>query len=412
MTTNAPSPTPTSSPDRRPREDRAVIALFLVALIAPSIALLAGIRPPNLEGGEPAVLPTIDASTVGDPATYAAIDRWVAESFPLRATGAAAYGAVDYGLLGGSPNPDVIVGHGDWLFTITELQPVCRFTAAEVLADLDAVAADFAGAGVDFRFTVPPDKHVIHPEQVRPESGLGGSCADQRQAELRAGMTARPGVAVEVWSALEAVRAADPERQLYFHQDTHWTPLGALVATEALIASLAPGLWSADQVPTDGFANYETDLSRLIGLPSKERVPKLVIRPGVTVTEGAIDLGVDIDNAREVATFTVDAAAPAVEGRTLIVYDSFYGTNMRRIAPWFRESVWVHVGDLTDHPTMVRSLPSFDRVVVARVERGVYDTDLVTLLAPVIAAARAEAATRLDGGHLATVEDPQQGEDE
>jgi alginate O-acetyltransferase complex protein AlgJ len=370
-------------------EDRLAIAVFMLVLIVPALALLAGVRPPDLEGGEPAVLPAIDATTAGDPATYAKVDRWVAESFPLRTVGASAYGALDYGLLGGSPNPDVIVGHGDWLFTATELEPVCRFTAAQVLDQLDAVAASLAEVGMDFRFTVPPDKHVIYPEQVVPGSGLGASCADQRQAELRAGMTARPGVAVEVWSALEAVRAADPERPIYFEQDTHWTPLGALVATEALIESLAPDLWSPDQVPTDGFANYETDLSRLIGLPARQRVPKLVIRPGVTVTEGTIPLAVDIDNARDVATFAVDPAAAAVEGRTLVVYDSFYGTNMRRIAPWFRDSVWVHYGDLTDNPALVASLPAFDRVVVARVERGVYDSDLVSLLSPIIEAARA-----------------------
>lgn len=376
------TPTP-----NRPREDRTVIAGFLLALVVPAVALLIGVRPPDLEGGAPATLPPIDLSTAGDPSTYAAVDRWVAESFPLRAAAASAYGVIDYGLLGGSPNPDVIVGRDGWLFTITELRPVCRFTAAEVLAGLDEVSAALAAHGIDLRFTVPPDKHVIHPDEVVPGSGLGTSCADDREAELEAGMLARPTIAVPVWSALRAVRVADPERPIYFHQDTHWTPLGALVATEALIDSLAPGLWSEDQVPTDGFANYETDLSRLIGLPNKERVPKLVIRPGVEVTEGSIELAVDIDNARDVATFAVDPAAAAVEGRTLIVYDSFYGTNMRRIAPWFRESVWVHQGDLTDHPALVASLPRFDRVVVARVERGVYDTDLPMLLAPIIEAA-------------------------
>lgn len=380
----ADTPTPTQ---HRPREDRAVIAGFLLALVVPAAALLIGVRPPDLEGGTPAALPTIDLSTAGDPATYAAVDRWVAESFPLRAAAAGAYGVIDYGLLGGSPNPDVIVGRDGWLFTITELRPVCRFTAAEVLTSLDDVSAALAARGIDLRFTVPPDKHVIHPDEVVPGSGLGTSCADEREAELEAGMLARPAIAVPVWSALRAVRVADPERPIYFHQDTHWTPLGALVATEALIDSLAPGLWSDDQVPTDGFANYETDLSRLIGLPNKERVPKLVIRPGVEVTEGSIELAVDIDNARDVATFAVDPTAAAVEGRTLIVYDSFYGTNMRRIAPWFRESVWVHQGDLTDHPALVASLPRFDLVVVARVERGVYDTDLRELLAPIIEAA-------------------------
>lgn len=390
MTDPTPNPThaPTHPPTRdHPREDRAVIAAFLLALVVPAAALLIGVRPPNLEGGTPATLPTIDPSTVGDPATYAAVDRVVAESFPLRAAAAGAYAALDYGLLGGSPNADVIVGRDGWLFSITELRPVCRFSAAEVLAGVDEVSVALTERGIDFRFTVPPEKHVIYPDQVVPESGLGTSCADDRRAELEAGMQARPDVAVPVWSALRDVRLADPDRPIYFQQDTHWTPLGALVATEAMIGSLAPGLWSADQVPTEGFANYETDLSRLIGLPSKERVPRLDVRPGVEVTEGSIELAVDIDNARDVATFAVDRAAAAVEGRTLVVYDSFYGTNMRRIAPWFRESVWVHQGDLTDHPALVASLPRFDRVVVARVERGVYDTDLPTLLGPIIAAA-------------------------
>ncbi len=369
------------------REERVVIAGFLLVLIIPALALLAGFRPTDIEGGDPATLPTFDTTTVGDPATYAAVDRWVAESFPLRNVAARAYGAIDYGLLGGSPNPDVIVGRDGWLFTITELQPVCRFSAAEVLAGLDTVTSQLAAVGIELRLTVPPDKHVIYPERIVPGSGLGTSCADRSREALRAGMAARPQAAVEVWSRLEQAHAADPDRPLYFAQDTHWTPLGALVATKGLIESVAPGLWSEDQVPTDGFANYETDLSRLIGLPARERVPKLVIRPGVAVEEGTIDLGIDIDNARDVATFRVDMAAAAVEGRTLIVYDSFYGTNMRRIAPWFRDSVWVHQGDLTDHPSLVASLPAFDRIVVARVDRGVYDTDLAALLAPLIAAA-------------------------
>jgi hypothetical protein len=84
----------------------------------------------------------------------------------------------------------------------------------------------------------------------------------------------------------------------------------------------------------------------------------------------------------------VERTANAVEGRTLIVYDSYFRTNERRIAPWFRDSVWVHADDLKRSPELVADLPQFDRVVVERVERSVYDIDLDALLAPVIAAAR------------------------
>ncbi len=76
----------------------------------------------------------------------------------------------------------------------------------------------------------------------------------------------------------------------------------------------------------------------------------------------------------------------AIEGRTLVVYDSFFGTSEARIAPWFRESVWVHYNDLIYHPELVDDLPSFDRIVLERVERDAHSVDAATLLAPVFAA--------------------------
>jgi hypothetical protein len=48
--------------------------------------------------------------------------------------------------------------------------------------------------------------------------------------------------------------------------------------------------------------------------------------------------------------------------------------------------VWVHVGDLGRLPELVEDLPAFDRVVIERVERGVYDLDLDALLAPFVEA--------------------------
>jgi hypothetical protein len=100
-----------------------------------------------------------------------------------------------------------------------------------------------------------------------------------------------------------------------------------------------------------------------------------------------VPTSVDLKSARDIGHYVVDREAKAVEGRTLIIYDSYFRTNERRIAPWFRDSVWVHADDLKRSPELVADLPAFDRVVVERAERSVYDIDLDTLLAPVIAAA-------------------------
>ena len=200
-------------------------------------------------------------------------------------------------------------------------------------------------------------------------------------------MAARSDRAIELWTRIAAERAANPTKQLYFRQDTHWTPLGAVIATRALVESLAPGVWDDAEMPVQGFASYNTDLSRLMGLPTKERVPRLVIRPGVKVERTTVATNVDLKSARDIGHYTVDPAAPAVEGRTLILYDSFFRTNEVRIAPWFRDSVWVHANDLERSPELGADLGAFDHVVIERVERSAYDLDLDALLAPIVAAA-------------------------
>jgi acetyltransferase AlgX (SGNH hydrolase-like protein) len=368
--------------------DRIVSVGFVVALIVPGIALALGIRPLDLEGRPAASLPPLDAGSLGEPSTYAAIDRWLAERFPGRNEAVGAHAAIDYGVLGGSTTPDVIVGRDGWLFTRTELEPVCDFTAAQVLGALDRAVDLLAAHRMDMRLTVPPDKHAIYPEKVAPGSGLGHACSDDRRAAMRAGMASRPDNAIELWGRMAAAHAAEPSTPLYFRQDTHWTPLGAVIATEALVESLAPGVWDEAEMPIEGYAAYDTDLSRLIGLPAKERVPRLVVRPGVDVARTTVPTNVDLKSARDIGRYRVEAGAAAVEGRTLVIYDSYFRTNMGRIAPWFRDSVWVHADDLKRSPELAADLPAFDHVVVERVERSVYDIDLDTLLTPIIAPAR------------------------
>jgi hypothetical protein len=368
--------------------DRLVSVAFVVALVLPGLAMTAGVRPAALEARRVATLPRLDADSLGEPATYAAIDRWLADRFPARNQAVGAHAAIDYGLLGGSTTPNVVVGRDGWLFTRTELEPVCTFTPDQVLAALDRVAAALSERGLDVRLIVPPDKHTIYRDEVVPGSGLGDACTDDRRAAMQAGMAARPAHAIELWARIAAERAAHPETPLYFRQDTHWTPLGAVIATRALVEALAHGVWDETQMPVEGFASYNTDLSRIMGLPAKERIPRLVVRPGVDVERTTVSTNVDLKNARDIGHYTVDPAVAAVEGRTLILYDSYFRTNERRIAPWFRDSVWVHASDLEESPELAADLPAFDHVVIERVERSAYDVDLEVLLAPIIAAAR------------------------
>jgi alginate O-acetyltransferase complex protein AlgJ len=374
-------PTPTRPSSSR--WDRVVAVAFVAALAVPGLALIAGIRPPELENRAAGALPTLDAQSLTEPGTYQAIDDYVTRNLPARDVAVDAYATLDYGLLGGSTDPDVVLGHDDWLFFAGELMPTCVVTPEALIRALDAVAAQAEAANVQFRFGIAPDKHAIYPEQVRTDPPIPEACTDAARDEVRAAMAARPGAAVDMWSAVLAERDRS-ESPLYFTQDSHWTPDGAMPAIAALVESLAPGVWDPSEITADGTSRYPMELARLMGKPRDAIVPRYVVRPSVTLEEGVLPTTVDLGNARDIFDYRTSGTADVVPGTTLIVYDSFFNINRQRIAPWFERSVWVHAGDLRDHPEIADILPPLDSIVLERVERGAYDTDVEQLLRPVL----------------------------
>ncbi|MDQ2965534.1 MAG: hypothetical protein M3R57_06775 [Chloroflexota bacterium] len=337
-----------------------------------------------IENRDPAAAPRIGIDGVADGSFFAALDRFVTDNFPLRTAAVAVQALIDHRLLGGTTNPDVVRGTDDWLFLTGELQPRCDFDVGTLLARVDETAAALEDAGKPFRYVVVPDKHSIYPERVLPGS-TAGSCTDVAREHLRAGLQARPGVAVELWTEMLAAKARDPGLPLYYVQDAHWTTLGATVGIRALVESLAPGTWDDAEVVVGGEQRHSSDLARLIGLPRVEVVPRVQMRPGLTADKRLIEPGVDISNSRDIPWFTVRTDRPLVPGRTLFVYDSLFGTQINYIVPWFKESVWVHEGDLYNLPELATVLPEFDNIVYERIERSALfsdpESDLRTILA-------------------------------
>ena len=378
-------------PDPLPRPanrwDRLVALAFVAALTIPGIALLAGVRPPELENRAEAAFPTLSLESLIEPSTYKAIDDYVARSLPARDVAVGAYATLDYEVLGGSTDPDVVVGVGDWLFFVGELRPTCAVTAGDLLAQWDAVTAAAERAGIRVRFGIAPDKHAIYPERLRPEPRMPVACTDAMRAEVRAGMAARPDSTVDFWTAVMAERERS-KTPIYFNQDSHWTPTGAMPAIKALVESLEPGVWDDDEITIDGTSRFPMELARLMGKPRDGIVPRYVVRPTVKVKQTAIATTVELGNARDLMVFVTSGSKRVVPGTTLVVYDSFFNINRQRMAPWFERTVWVHAGDLRDHPELVEALPAFDTIVLERVERGAYDTNLERLFRPVLDASR------------------------
>ncbi len=374
---------PDPIPLQTSRWDRLVALGFVAILTIPGLALVAGVRPPDLENRGDSALPSIDARALTEPSTYQAIDDYVTRNFPARDAAVSAYASLDYDLLRGSTDPDVVLGRDDWLFFIGELMPTCDVTPMDQMRAVDAVAVQAEAANVGFRFGIAPDKHAVYPDRLRPDLPMPEPCTDAARDEVRAAMAARPEITVDMWSAVLAERDRT-DMPLYFSQDSHWTPAGALPAIAALVESLAPGVWDPAEITIDGRTRYPMELARLMGKPRDAILPKYIVRPSVAVQETVLPTDVDLGNARDIEVYTTSGSDRVVPGTTLVIYDSFLNINKARMTPWFEHTVWVHAGDLRDFPEIADDLPPLDTIVLVRVERGAYDTNVETLLRPIL----------------------------
>lgn len=382
MTPTRPDAHATAPVGRPRRRDLAVVGIFIALLCIPGVAMLAGVRSPLIENRAAATILPVTVRAIADPRFFASVDQAVDDAFPLRGAAVAARAMIDYRVLGGSTNPDVVIGRDGWLFLTGEVFPRCPWTADGVLAIWDGVAAEFRAQGIELRMVVAPDKRTAYPQMLPAAVEGRVTCTDMERPSMQAGMAGRPDTAVELWTpVLGGIPAGDLHR--YYRLDSHWTPEGAQPAIRTLVDSMEPGLW--DEVPPARLpdASHVGDLSQLLGLPERETAPAFE-RAGVSVTQVEIPATVKSGSIRPVLRYTTTGTDVVVPGTTLFVYDSFLRIIADDVTPWFADSVWLHVDDLSRHGELAAQMPAFDRVIVARGERLAYLTDYETMLRPLL----------------------------
>lgn len=380
---------PPPSPSRRWRQlDRLVVVVFCFGLVVPLLLAAAGKRPATIENRPLLTAPPVAFEDMLDPAWYASVDRYVSDNIAVRPLAVRLRGEVNW-QLGGTGNPAVVRGAGTWLFTREEIEPRCELSASDIAGALDRANAAFEAAGQQFRFLAVPDKHAIYPDKLDPTMPYGPGCTDLRRDEMRAELARRPGFTVDGWAAVLAQRAAQPDGPaLFFSQDSHWTPSGAIPAIGALVRSLGPDLWRDDDLGDRRPKRVVMELARQLGLSRAEIVPDPRLRPSVDIVRTPIELPVETNNSRAVYRITARGDRPLLPGRTAIVYDSFFGLAMAAVGPFFEESVWIHRDDLLNHPEIAEIVGPFDRVILERIERGLYFTRIDELLRPLVRVAR------------------------
>lgn len=210
---------------------------------------------------------------------------------------------------------------------------------------------------IAFVFLIPPDKHVIYPEELPDDVGQAGpiSRTDQVLDAL-----SDSGITVDLRPALREAKKAD---RLYHRTDSHWNERGALVAYQTLVDSIrrqlpsVPPPWSRSDFDAVSRETRGRDLAGMLGLtrvlheedlalvPKRPRQARVIEPPGAepTAEEGLL--------ITEIAGSSLPKA--------VIVRDSFMSALVPFLSEHFSRAVYVWQNDLDattiqqEHPDVV-----------------------------------------------------------
>ena len=304
-----------------------VVAVFCLFVSVPLAALATGRRAQPVENRVAAAKPAMGLTDWLDTGHGAAWNAYLTDHMPYRDTGIRLDATVDYRLFRDSPNPEVVVGKGDWLFIDESIVGGCGEDPAAVVSGMDLLGRMAAAAGVPIVIIIPPDKAALYPDRLTGHSVERFRCAkgfrDALDDELS---TIAAGAAtLSVWDDLErwvsgtvpSYLSDDPawiDAPLVYDGDTHWTTVAALTGTYATAQALSDfttgsgsGVRSSSGAvqgdvavaafrgaSLDGEDRKVEDLRTLIGLPRTVTAPRADLE-----IPGALALrSVDLEEAR------------------------------------------------------------------------------------------------------------------
>ena len=123
--------------------------------------------------------------------------------------------------------PEVISGEWPWLFYKRDFNngkclPETQYRS--VLATIEAMRLVAAGAGIDLRVSVSPDKSVLYPDKLGFRATVAAECKLKSAAAWRAWARSNRSSVIDHLEAL--AKPAAEGIQVYDATDTHWNPLG------------------------------------------------------------------------------------------------------------------------------------------------------------------------------------------
>ncbi|MEX5590350.1 MULTISPECIES: alginate O-acetyltransferase [Pseudomonas] len=165
------------------------------------------------------------------------------DQFPIKRISTNLWAALDFKLFN-EGRPGVVLGREQWLFSDEEFKPTAgaEQLMQENLALIRGVRDTLQRQGTQLVLAIVPAKARIYSEYLGQElpASLHGDLYNQFHAQARQANVFAP----DLQAPMEQAKARG---QVFLRTDTHWTPMGAEVAAQAVAEAVArQGLLSGD----------------------------------------------------------------------------------------------------------------------------------------------------------------------
>ncbi len=228
---------------------RALIALFLALLMAPTLIGLATgdrFKSENLENRTLAKLPKVSLDAVAE--LPAAFEAWYADNQPFRDQLIFVRALMSRALYDRDVSDKVIFGKDNWLFyccksdgaPVDSYRGEDLFTGVElrqIASNLVRTRDDLRKQGCEFVLFIAPNKERVYSEYMPDRFGAPADNYGVKQ--LVRFLRQRTDLNV-VYCCDEIMQARQdfPDLPLYFSNDTHWNEIGSYIGTRALMRAL------------------------------------------------------------------------------------------------------------------------------------------------------------------------------
>ena len=212
------------------------IGIFLLLCLVPSVGMLiAGPSPLLANESAPRTPALLDRNGKVNPEVLADTTDYIGTRFALRPLLVSARSFLYEKLLHSSAEEQVTLGEGGELYYSSTLDDYCGVGLSDaelrrIAAHLAELQAQVERDGGSFLFAVAPNKNSVVPDR------MPSRFPDGREKSNYARLLPMLREAGVKHVDLHALLSGHPE--LYYRTDSHWTPEGAALAADTLLAAL------------------------------------------------------------------------------------------------------------------------------------------------------------------------------